>query len=89
MHHPRLIHHPRSTKLSPPDHIDQYLTYWLRKPLDKEVRNKLRAECPRPTIAHKATNTPEFDSYMSTYMAKRGRDPRKGIKKDLKSTHDK
>lgn len=30
-----LIHHPRSAEWSPPDHIDKYLTTWLRCLLDK------------------------------------------------------
>lgn len=33
--------------------------------------------------------TPEFDSYMSIFMAKRGRDPRKDIEKGLKLAQDK
>ncbi|XP_053310209.1 uncharacterized protein LOC128472338 [Spea bombifrons] len=86
---PRFIRHPRSAEWTPPDHIARYLQVWMRKALDKEVRNKLRAECPRPTIPGKVTATPEFDSFMVTYMNKKGRDPRRGLEKGLKSAQDK
>lgn len=86
----RLIHHPRSAEWAP-THIDQYLTYWVHRPLEKEVRNRLHAECPKPTIAHRVSNTPEFDSFMATHMdmAKQGRDPKKCIEKGLKTAQDK
>lgn len=83
----RHIQHPR--RMVPRDHIDQYLTYWLRRPLDKEVCNKLRVECPTTSVSHKVSHTPEFDTLMSNYMIKQGRDPRKGIKKGLKNVQDK
>lgn len=70
---PRLICHPRLAECSPPDHIDQYLTYWLRHPLDKEVRtvcNRLRAECLRPTVSHKVLNTHKLYSFLSNYVTK-------------------
>ncbi|KAM4705227.1 uncharacterized protein WCC33_010101 [Rhinophrynus dorsalis] len=47
---PRFIRHPRSAEWTPPDHIACYLQVWMRKALDKEVRNKHRAECSCPTI---------------------------------------
>lgn len=83
------IRHQRSAEWSPLDHIDKYLNYWLRRRLNKEVRNRLRAECPRPTMSHKVTNTHDFDTYMSNYMTTQGVYPRKGIKKGLKSDQDK
>lgn len=86
---PRLIHHPRLVEWSPPDHINKYLTYWLRRLLDKEVHNRLRTECPRPIVSPKVTNTPDFDTFMSNYMLQQGRDPCKGIEKGLKSAQDK
>lgn len=61
----------------------------LRKPLESEDYNCLRAECPRPTIPGKVSATPEFDSCMVTYMAAKGRDPRKDLEKGLRSAQDK
>ncbi|CAH2247773.1 Hypothetical predicted protein [Pelobates cultripes] len=47
---PDKIKHPRSAEWV---WIAKYLEYWLRKLLDQTARNKLRAECPRPTLAKK------------------------------------
>lgn len=41
------------------------------------------------TVPDKVLNTPEFDVFMSTYMAKQGRDPRKILEKGLKAVQDK
>ncbi|KAM4702811.1 uncharacterized protein WCC33_011336 [Rhinophrynus dorsalis] len=89
MFDPRTIRHPRSTEWVPPPHISQYLHYWLRHPLEKDVRARLRSECPRPIIPDKVALTPEFDQSMYTFMSKSGRDPRKGLERGLKLSQDK
>ncbi|KAM8977567.1 uncharacterized protein RCH25_046737 [Pelodytes ibericus] len=86
---PRTLHHPRSAEWSPPQHIAEFLRYWLRRPLEKEVRQKLRAECPRPTLPDKVSSTPEFDPTFATFIMKNGKDPRKGLEQGLRSTQDK
>lgn len=72
---------PQFSEWCPPDHIVLYLQVWLRKPHEREVRNCFRAECQRPTIPGKVPVTPEFDSFMVTYMAAKGRDPPRGSKR--------
>ncbi|CAH2311128.1 Hypothetical predicted protein, partial [Pelobates cultripes] len=62
---------------------------WLCKPLKKEVRAKLRAECPRPFITDKVAVTPEFDPLLITFLYKTGKDPRKDLEQGLKATQDK
>ncbi|XP_063297781.1 uncharacterized protein LOC134586215 [Pelobates fuscus] len=89
MFDPRTIRHPRSTEWGLPDHLAQFIHFWLRKPMDKEVRARLRAECPRPTLPDKIAVTPEFDSTVSLFMSRAGRDPRKGIEKGLRESQDK
>lgn len=84
----KLIRHRRLAEWYPPDDIAKYLRSWIRKSLDKEAWNRLRAECRCPTIQEKVMNTPEFDTFISTYMIKQGRDPRKGIEKGLKAVQD-
>lgn len=85
----KLIRHARSAEWPLPDDIANNLRSWIRKSLDKEVWNRLRAQCPFPTIQDKVMNTPEFDPFISTYMIKQGRDPRKRIEKGLKAVQDK
>ncbi|KAM8977409.1 uncharacterized protein RCH25_044212 [Pelodytes ibericus] len=86
---PHTLRHPRSAEWSPPQHIAEFLRYWLRRPLEKEVRQKLRAECTRPTLPDKVASTPEFDSLFVTFMMRNGKDPRKGLEQGLRSTQDK
>ncbi|KAM8975554.1 uncharacterized protein RCH25_018841 [Pelodytes ibericus] len=86
---PRTLRHPRSAEWSPPQHIADFLHYWLRRPLEKEVRQKLRAECPRPTLPDKVSATPDFDPTFVTFMMRNGKDPRKGLEQGLRSTQDK
>ncbi|CAH2251570.1 Hypothetical predicted protein [Pelobates cultripes] len=85
----RCIRHPRSAEWTPPDHIAKYCRLWLRKPLEKEIRAKLRAEFPRPIIPDKVDVTPELDPLLVTFLTKTGKDPRKVILVGLKATQDK
>ncbi|KAJ1184458.1 hypothetical protein NDU88_001264 [Pleurodeles waltl] len=51
----------------------------LHRSFDKEVRNRLRAECPRPELPEKVAETPEIDASMLTFLKKIAKDPKKGI----------
>ncbi|XP_053315604.1 uncharacterized protein LOC128483427 [Spea bombifrons] len=82
------MRHPRATEWAPPEHIALYIHKWLRKPLSKEVRNKLRAECPRPCIPDKVALTPELDPNVVALLSA-SRYPRKGLEQGLKSAQDK
>ncbi|XP_044151546.1 sperm flagellar protein 2 [Bufo gargarizans] len=86
---PRNIRHPRSGDWTPPDHLAKFMHLWLRKPMDKTVRNRLRSECPRPLLPDFVAQTPEFDQIMTTFMSRGGRDPRKGVEKAFHGVQDK
>lgn len=61
------IVHPRSAAWTPGDKVAKFVAGRLRKPLEKEARGCLRAECPRPTLEHKVAHTPELDSKIATF----------------------
>ncbi|XP_063297779.1 probable cation-transporting ATPase 13A4 [Pelobates fuscus] len=88
MFNPRNIRHLRSGDWSPPEHLSRFMHLWLRKPLEKEVRSRLRSECPRPSLPDKVAQTPEFDKVMTTFMMRSGRDPRRGVEKGLWGAQD-
>ncbi|XP_069078446.1 uncharacterized protein [Pleurodeles waltl] len=79
MFDPGLIHHPNSTEWLPSDHVASYILAKLRLPLDKQVRAKLRSECPRPSPPLHITATPSIDLSLLTFFSKFGKDPRKGV----------
>ena len=60
-----------------------------RQPLDKEIRNKLRAECWRTSIEGKVAATPNLHTSMVTFMGKLIKDPNRSIAKSLSSCQDK
>ncbi|KAJ1208558.1 hypothetical protein NDU88_003942 [Pleurodeles waltl] len=72
---PENIIHPRSADWAQA----HYLHDKLRKGFDKEVRNRLRAECPRPEIPDKVAETSDIDPSMLTFLKKFAKDPKKGI----------
>ncbi|XP_044137826.1 uncharacterized protein LOC122928733 [Bufo gargarizans] len=76
---PDSLHHPRSAEWLPIPHVAQYLESRVRKPLSKETRNKLKAECPRPLIPNK----------MIQFLSKSGFNPRKGLDSALRACQDK
>ncbi|XP_040285902.1 uncharacterized protein LOC120999096 [Bufo bufo] len=76
---PDSLHHPRSAEWVPIPHVAQYLENRVRKPLSKETRNKLKAECPRPLIPNK----------MIQFLSKSGFNPRKGLDSALRACQDK
>ncbi|CAH2276878.1 Hypothetical predicted protein [Pelobates cultripes] len=64
--------HPRSLEWYPLDHVAKYIAARIRKPLNKEARNKLRAECPRPNLPDMACTTPELDPKIAQFLGKTG-----------------
>ncbi|XP_069100854.1 uncharacterized protein [Pleurodeles waltl] len=79
MFDPGLIHHPNSTEWVPSNHVAKYILAKLRLPLDKQVRSRLRAECPRPSLPLHITDTPAIDPSLLTFFSNFGKDPRKGV----------
>ncbi|KAJ1148108.1 hypothetical protein NDU88_000948 [Pleurodeles waltl] len=61
----------------------------IRASCDKEVRARLRAECPRPDLEGKVTDTPDIDPTMVTFMKKWAKDPKKGLDRAWRSCQDK
>ncbi|KAJ1196472.1 hypothetical protein NDU88_000343 [Pleurodeles waltl] len=86
---PEDIIHPRSADWAPAQAVADYLHDKLRKGFDKEVRNRLRAECPRPEIPDKVAETPDIDPSMLTFLKKFAKDPKKGIDRAWHSCQDK
>ncbi|KAJ1101202.1 hypothetical protein NDU88_006274 [Pleurodeles waltl] len=83
------IVHPRSADWVPAQVVADYLHEKLRKSFDKEVRNRVRAECPRPEIPNKVAEMPEIDPSMLTFLNKFAKDPKKGIDRAWHSCQDK
>lgn len=73
----------------PSDKVAKYVAGRLRKPVEKDARNRLCAECPRPCLENKVTLTPDIDPKMATFLAKFVKDPRKGIDRAWHSCQDK
>ncbi|XP_056382300.1 uncharacterized protein LOC130276659 [Hyla sarda] len=86
---PSLIRHPRSSEWLPNSIIAQFLSIRINKALDRSTRNKMRAECPRPTLPHCSATTPELDPVLNKFLMKTGKNPRKGLDRSLKSCQDK
>ncbi|XP_056423757.1 uncharacterized protein LOC130362773 [Hyla sarda] len=86
---PENIKHPRSGEWTPMSQVADYVSAWLRKSLDGRNRNKLRAECPRPSLSNNVAMTPELDPILVRYLVKTGKNPKKGIDKSFKAVQDK
>ncbi|CAH2249879.1 Hypothetical predicted protein [Pelobates cultripes] len=80
--------HPRSAECEPLGYIAQYVARRMRTPLSKEGRNKLRAECPRPSLPGLASKTPEVDPQISQFLNKSGWKSKKGLDFSLKGCQD-
>ncbi|KAJ1083750.1 hypothetical protein NDU88_003905 [Pleurodeles waltl] len=59
--------------------VAHYVQDRLRKSLEREVRNTLRSECPRPSLLGKVDDTPELDPNMATFLKTFTKDPKKGL----------
>lgn len=44
------IQHPLSPQWVPAKHVAEYVEYWIRREMPKEVRSRLRSECPSPSL---------------------------------------
>lgn len=86
---PADIIHANSTAWLPSQEVADYVQSHLRRPYDKDVRARLRSECPRPDLTAKVADTSEVDPTMLTYLRKYSRDPKKGIDQAWRSCQDK
>ncbi|KAJ1196475.1 hypothetical protein NDU88_000346 [Pleurodeles waltl] len=86
---PEEIVHPRSSSWVPPPEVAEYLQNHIRAGFDKDVRARLRAECPRPELEGKVTDTVDVDPTMVTFLKKWEKDPKKGLDRAWLSCQDK
>ncbi|KAJ1214787.1 hypothetical protein NDU88_002398 [Pleurodeles waltl] len=88
MFQPEDIYHPRSSEWRPEKRVADYVASKIRQPLDKEVRARLRSECPRRTLPDRVAAMPEIDPKMCTFFAKYVKDPKKGIDRSWRWCQD-
>ncbi|KAJ1093528.1 hypothetical protein NDU88_006628 [Pleurodeles waltl] len=81
--------HLRSGDWAPVQAVADYMHDKLKKSFNKEVHNRLRAECPRPEILNKVEEMPEIDARLLTFLKKFSKDPKKGIDRAWRSCQDK
>ncbi|KAJ1090519.1 hypothetical protein NDU88_003651 [Pleurodeles waltl] len=60
---PEDIVHPRSSLWVPPAEVSDYVESHIRHSFDKEVRSRLRSECPRVDFSSKPQKTNSWDTY--------------------------
>ncbi|KAJ1162362.1 hypothetical protein NDU88_002830 [Pleurodeles waltl] len=83
---PDAIVHPRSMEWTPCQEVAGYIQSRLRKSFEKDVRNTLRSECPRPALSGKVVETPELHPHMVTFLKKYAKD--QNISGPLKKNSD-
>ncbi|KAJ1155661.1 hypothetical protein NDU88_008390 [Pleurodeles waltl] len=81
---PSDVKHPRSAEWWPMHHVAEYLRQKNLKPLKRNKRDIMMAECSRPVIGEKDSMTPNLDPDLTTYLFKLGRDPHKGLERSVK-----
>lgn len=86
---PADIVHPRSSGWILAPEVAAYLHNNIRRSSDKEVRNRLRSECPRPDIPDKVADTPDIDASLLTFLKKFAKNPKKGIDRACRGCQDK
>lgn len=65
---------PRSLEWSPRGKMAAYVVGRLCKLVDKEIHDRLIAECPHPSLERKADLTPGMDTKIATFLARYIRD---------------
>ncbi|KAJ1148326.1 hypothetical protein NDU88_001163 [Pleurodeles waltl] len=86
---PEEIIHPRSSSWASPPDVAEYLQNHFRAGFDKDMRARLRAECPRPDLEGKVTDTPDIDPTMVIFLKKWAKDPKKGLDRAWRLCQDK
>ncbi|KAJ1100730.1 hypothetical protein NDU88_005811 [Pleurodeles waltl] len=75
---PDNIIHPKSTEWTLYPEVAAYVQSRLRKSFEKDIRNTIRSECPRPALEGKVAETPELDPHMIIFLLKNLQRPQKG-----------
>ncbi|XP_056395197.1 uncharacterized protein LOC130290954 [Hyla sarda] len=86
---PALIRHPRSGEWLPTGKVAKFISTRVFKSLDRTTRNKMKAECPRPTLPHNSSVTPELDPVLTKFLMKSGKNPKKGLDRSFRACQDK
>ncbi|KAJ1120397.1 hypothetical protein NDU88_008567 [Pleurodeles waltl] len=68
---PEDIIYPRSTLCLPLVEVADYVEFHIWQGFEKEVRSRLRSECPRPDFPSRVTETLELEKF--------SKDPKKGL----------
>ncbi|XP_078538216.1 uncharacterized protein LOC144823513 [Lissotriton helveticus] len=89
MFDPTKIYHPRSSEWIPDPKVASYVAGKVRQPLEREVRTRMRSECPRPKLEGRVAATPDIDDKLYAFFAKFMKDPRKGIDRSWRNCQDK
>ncbi|KAJ1139940.1 hypothetical protein NDU88_006302 [Pleurodeles waltl] len=82
---PENIIDPRSTEWIPCAEVAHDLQDRIRKGFDRDVRNTLRSECPRPSLLGKMAEMPALDPNMDTFIKRFSKDPKKGLNRAWKA----
>ncbi|KAJ1099556.1 hypothetical protein NDU88_004656 [Pleurodeles waltl] len=81
--------HRRSSLWMPPPEVTDYVESHIIHGFDKDVRSRLRSECPRPDFATKVTETPELDPTLVAFWKNSSKDPKKGKERACRGCQDK
>ena len=83
------MHHKDAMWL-PPEEVADYVESHIRQGFDMEVQAHQRAECLCPDLPNKATDTPEVDPTLISYLKKSStKNPKKGIDRAWRGCQDK
>ncbi|KAJ1109933.1 hypothetical protein NDU88_007290 [Pleurodeles waltl] len=85
---PSDVKHPHSAEWWPMRHMAECIKQKIKKPLERNDKNIMRAECSHPVIGDKDSMTPNLDPDLITYLFKLCRDPRNGFERSLKQCED-
>lgn len=88
MFNPESLPHCAWFKWTPKPRVAKYLVERMRTPLDKDVRNRLKEDCPRPYVEDRVTATPTLDPAVIN-IAQYIKDPKKGIDRSWRACQDK
>lgn len=88
MFNPESLAHQPWSQWTPSPRVAKYLTERLRKPLDKDLRLRIKKECPRPTVDDSVAATPALDPAI-VGLTEYTKDSKKGLERSWYACQDK
>ncbi|XP_078540469.1 uncharacterized protein LOC144826049 [Lissotriton helveticus] len=88
MFNPEGLAHQPMSHWTPSPRVAKYLSARLRKPLDNDLRQRLKRECPRPTVEGRVATTPDLDPAIPS-LAESTKDFYKGLERAWKTCQGK